>query len=74
MGRDKSMNKRLFHSWSFDKTNYQLFGLGLGIIIVGYIIMAAGETDSLQSTKIAPLILVFGYCVVIPLSILFKRK
>ena len=74
MERDKSMNKRLFHSWSFDKTNYQIFGIGLLIIIFGYIIMATGETDSYQSTKIAPLILTLGYCGVIPLSILYKKK
>ena len=74
MERDKLINKRLFHSWSFDKTNYQLFGIGLVIIIFGYIIMATGETESLQSTKIAPLVLAVGYCVVIPLSILYKKK
>ena len=74
MERNKSINKRLFHSWSFDKKNYQLFGIGLIIIIYGYIIMASGETESLQSTKVAPLVLVIGYCVVIPLSILYKKK
>ena len=74
MERDKSINKRLFHSWSFDKINYQFFGIGLAIIIFGYIIMATGETESLQSTKIAPLVLAVGYCVVIPLSILYKKK
>ena len=74
MERDKSMNKHLFHSWSFDKKNYQIFGIGLVIIIFGYIIMATGETDSYQSTKIAPLILTLGYCGIIPLSILYKKK
>ena len=68
------MNKRLFHSWSFDKTNYQFFGFGLVIIIFGYIIMATGGTESLQSTKVAPLVLTIGYCVVIPFSILYKKK
>ena len=74
MGGDKSMDKRLFHSWSFDKTNYQLFVLGLAIIIIGYIIMGSGETESLQSTKISPIILAIGYCVIIPLAILYKKK
>ena len=74
MERDKSINKRLFHSWSFNKINYQIFGIGLAIIIFGYIMMATGETDSYQSTKIAPLILTLGYCVIIPLSILYKKK
>ena len=36
--------------------------------------MATGETDSYQSTKIAPLILMLGYCGIIPLSILYKKN
>ena len=67
-------NKNLFHSWSFGKINYQLFGIGLLIIILGYIIMATGETESVQSIKIAPLILIIGYCVFIPAAILVKPK
>ena len=74
MERDNSINKHLFHSWSFDRTNYQIFGIGLVIIVFGYIVMVTGETESYQSTKIAPLILTLGYCGVIPLSILYKRK
>ena len=67
-------NKALFHSWSFGKINYQLFGLGLLILIFGYIIMATGETESIQTVKISPLILIVGYCVVIPAAILVKPK
>ena len=67
-------NKTLFHSWSFGKINYQLFGIGLLVIAIGYIIMATGETDSYQSVKLAPLILILGYCVLIPAAILIKPK
>ncbi len=67
-------NKTLFHSWSFGKINYQLLGIGLFTIILGYIVMATGETESMQSIKIAPLILIFGYCVLIPIAILVKPK
>ncbi|MDP6853827.1 MAG: DUF3098 domain-containing protein, partial [Candidatus Marinimicrobia bacterium] len=59
-------NKSLFHSWSFGKINYQLFGIGLLVIIIGYILMATGETESYQSVKLAPIILLVGYCVIIP--------
>ena len=69
-----SENKTLFHSWSFGKINYQLFGIGLFVIILGYIVMATGETESIQSVKIAPLILIIGYCVFIPAAILVKPK
>ena len=67
-------NKTLFHSWSFGNRNYMLFGIGLLVIILGYIIMATGETESIQSVKIAPLILIIGYCIIIPAAILVKPK
>ena len=67
-------NKTLFHSWSFGKINYLLFGIGLCVIMLGYIIMATGETESLQSVKIAPLILIVGYCIIIPAAILIKPE
>ena len=67
-------NKTLFNSWSFGKINYQLFGIGLAVIILGYIVMASGETESIQSIKIAPIILIIGYCILIPAAILIKPK
>ena len=74
MKQGNTDNKPLFHSWSFGKINYQLFGIGLFIIIMGYIFMATGETESIQSVKVAPLILILGYCVFIPAAILVKPK
>jgi len=70
----KNGNKSLFHSWSFGKINYQLFGIGLLVIISGYFLMATGETESIQSVKLAPVILLIGYCVIIPAAILIKPK
>ena len=67
-------NKTLFHSWSFGKINYLLFGIGPLVIITGYLIMATGETESYQSVKLAPIILIVGYCVFIPAAILIKPK
>ena len=67
-------NKTLFHSWSFGRINYLLFGIGLLVIITGYLIMAIGETESYQSVKLAPIILILGYCVFIPAAILKKPR
>ena len=67
-------NKSLFNSWSFGKINYQLFGIGLITIIFGYLLMVWGETESIQSIKIAPIILIIGYCIIIPAAILVKPK
>ena len=70
---DKNINT-LFNSWSFGKINYMFFGIGLAVILLGYILMAKGETESIQSIKISPIILIIGYCILIPMAILIKPK
>ncbi len=72
MGRNSNKDKNLFHSFSFDKKNYMLFGIGLLAILIGYALMATGETDSFQSVKLAPMILLIGYIIIIPISIFYK--
>ena len=60
------------NNWPFNKKNYLLFGIGILVIILGYIIMVTGEVNSVQSVKLAPVLLVIGYLVIIPLSIFYK--
>ena len=60
------------NNWPFNKKNYLLFGIGILVIILGYIIMVTGEVNSFQSVKLAPVLLVIGYLVIIPLSIFYK--
>ena len=62
----------IFHSWPFEKKNYMLFSIGLLTIIFGYILMYTGETSSFQSIVFSPILLILGYCVIIPLSIFIK--
>lgn len=54
--------------WPFGPRNYILFAVGLLVIIVGYISLSAG------SITLAPILLVLGYCVLIPISIIIKGK
>lgn len=58
----------------FTKDNYRLFGIGLLIIVIGYIALAQGPWDSFWSLTLAPILLVLGYCIVIPVAILYKKK
>ena len=41
--------KTLQFSWPYKRKNYVLFGVGVFVIIVGYLIMYSGEVDSFQS-------------------------
>ena len=71
MQRSKKYTK-LFDSWDFSSTNYLIFGIGLLTIFFGYILMWSGDTTSFQSVKLAPMLLVIGYCVIIPISIMYN--
>ncbi|MFQ6611331.1 MAG: DUF3098 domain-containing protein [Fidelibacterota bacterium] len=74
MKNTKTKDSNLFSSWNFDKTNYVLFGIGMLVIAIGYLIMVTGETTSFQSVKLAPIVLIIGYCGIIPLSIWYEPK
>jgi len=52
----------------FTRFNYLLFVVGLVTIIIGYIALAQG------SITLAPLLLVLGYCVIVPIAILYRGR
>jgi hypothetical protein len=64
----ESKEPREKFEWPFGPRNYLIFGIGLLVIIVGYISLAAG------SITLAPILLVLGYCVLIPISIIINGK
>ncbi|MGQ9708049.1 MAG: hypothetical protein ACUVUR_04160 [bacterium] len=51
---------------AFKKRNYLLLGAGLIAIATGLVFLSMG------STRVAPLLLVVGYCVLVPLALLLK--
>ena len=58
----------------FSKENYFLLLVGVFVITVGYILMELGGAYDSLSIVIAPIILVIGYCVIIPFAIFYKKK
>lgn len=72
--KSKKFESRRGGTLSLEGINYLIFGIGILVIILGYVIMATGATYSFQSLTIAPIILLIGYLVIIPLSILYRRQ
>ena len=72
--KDSESTTALFESWSFSTVNYYLFGIGLALIILGYIVMANGEVNSFQSLTVAPIILFVGYIIFIPAALIYRDK
>lgn len=50
----------------FSAKNYALLALGLVVIVLGFITLSRG------SMTLAPILLVLGYCVIIPVGILLR--
>lgn len=63
----KDNKSGIFHSWPFGRKNYLLFLIGVITIVAGYVLMYL-TADIVW----APVILVIGYCVIIPISIMIK--
>ena len=56
------------------KENYFLLGLGLVLLIAGFYFMGQGNWDSSSSLVISPIVLFLTYVIIIPLSIMFRKK
>jgi hypothetical protein len=53
---------------AFERTNWLLMGGGVAAAIVGFVLLARGDTG------LAPLLLVAGYCALIPLGIVWRTR
>ena len=72
--RENSKRKSIFDALPFTKTNYQILACGIVMIILGYIALSQEPWDGFWPLDVAPVLLVLGYCVLIPLGILFRKR
>jgi len=61
-------------SLPLEKTNFVIIVAGIAVLIIGYILMSSNTVDGFANTVIAPILLVLGYCIIIPYGILKKTK
>jgi Protein of unknown function (DUF3098) len=61
-------------SLPLEKENFIIIGLGIIVLVIGYILMSGNSVDGFLPTVISPILLVLGYCVIIPYGILKKPK
>ena len=64
--KKKQNNNSEEFKWPFGRRNYMFFGVAMLSIILGYIALGQG------SITLAPILLVLGYCVLVPVSLIIK--
>ena len=55
-------------SWPFGKTNYIYLGISVVVMIIGFYLLSIG------SMTLAPILLIIGYCVLVPIAIMKRDK
>jgi hypothetical protein len=58
----------------FEKINLQIIGIGIAVIVAGYIALAQGPLEGFLPLFVAPILLLLGYCVIVPVGILYRKK
>jgi hypothetical protein len=56
------------------RTNFLIIGAGVLVNIIGYITLSGNTVDGFSQLTIAPILLVIGYCIIIPVGIMYRKK
>jgi len=70
----RKQQKPQYINLALEKINFILIGTGIIFIVLGYIFMSEKSVSGFLPTTLAPILLVLGYCVIIPVGILYKKK
>lgn len=77
-GKRPTSSSKASSVWSspWSKENYLMLGIGVAVIVVGFVLLSMGmdQWDNPISVSVAPVVLVIGYCVIIPLAIMRMRS
>jgi hypothetical protein len=57
-----------------DRDNWRILAAGLAVIALGYLALLEGSVEGFLPLVVAPILLVLGYCVLIPLGILYRKS
>ncbi len=63
-----------FEILPLEPINYKIMIAGVLIIIAGYIALGTEPWDGFVALTVAPILLLIGYCVVIPIGIIYRPK
>ena len=73
--KGKSAKKsKIADVFPLERENYIIIGVGILFIIAGYIAMSGNVVEGFSQLTLSPILLLIGYCVVIPIGILYRKK
>jgi NAD/NADP transhydrogenase beta subunit len=55
------------------RQNYLILAAGIVVIVAGYLAMLEGSVEGFLPLVLSPILLVAGYCVIIPIGIMYRK-
>ncbi len=56
----------------FGKRNFIILGIGIAVLIIGFILLGQGPVRNPLSWIVAPVLLILGYIVILPLAVILR--
>ena len=57
-----------------ERENFIIMGVGLIVIVLGYLALSENKVEGFMPLVVAPILLILGYCVIIPVGIMYRKK
>ena len=73
MAKEQKKKTQLLTGITFGKKNLYILGIGLGLLVIGYILMAQPPVNGFLSLTLSPIVLLIAYLIVIPIAIMYGR-
>lgn len=72
--KGKTRKQKADEMLPLERENYIILGIGLLVIILGYAALSQMTLTGFLPLTVAPILLVSGYCVIIPIGIMYRKK
>jgi len=69
-----SKKGKLDTGFPLQRENFIILGIGLLVIVLGYVALSGNTVEGFSQLTLAPILLVLGYCVIIPVGIMYRKK
>jgi len=57
-----------------DRENFIILGVGVLCIVLGYVALSGNTVEGFRQLTLAPILLLLGYCVIVPIGIMYRKK
>ena len=73
--KEKKPEQEVHFRFPLTRTNFSIIFLGMVVLVTGYILMYIPDNpDAFMTRTLAPILLVFGYLIIIPIGLFYREK